>query len=168
MGEASRKQTLDWLEDNVSTSFDSASLEGLPKTRPLYVKELLESGKLEAQEDFIRGFLKLLNREASIQSVLGDAQTLGLSNSVFCLMNFFSKVIVTYMSDQTVDRNSIEAIFIQMLKESPIVRRELAVRLINFYDEVAVAQKDLSGSNNLNAQLIVESLIWRGSMLNLR
>ena len=72
------------------------------------------------------------------------------------------------MSDQTVDRNSIEAIFIQMLKESPIVRRELAVRLINFYDEVAVAQKDLSGSNNLNAQLIVESLIWRGSMLNLR
>ena len=83
-------------------------------------------------------------------------------------MNFFSKVIVTYMSDQTVDRNSIEAIFIQMLKESPIVRRELAVRLINFYDEVAVAQKDLSGSNNLNAQLIVESLIWRGSMLNLR
>ena len=168
MGEASRKQTLDWLEDNVSTPFDSASLEGLPQSRPLHVKELLESGTLETQEDFIKGFLKLLNREASIQSVLSDAQTLGLSNSVSCLMNFFSKAIVAYMSNQTVNRNSMESIFIQMLQDSPIVRRELAVRLINFYDEVVAAEKDLSVSNNLNAQLIVESLIWRGSMLNLR
>ena len=168
MGEASRKQTLEWLEDNMSAPFDSASLEGLPQTRPLYVKELVESGTLETQQEFIKGFLKLLNREASIQSVLSDAQTLGLSNSISFLMNFFSKAIVAYMSNQTANRNSIESIFIQMLQESPIDRRELAVRLINFYDEVAAAQKDLSGSNNLNAQLIVESLIWRGSMLNLR
>ena len=82
-------------------------------------------------------------------------------------MKFFSKTIVMFFSNGGMNSDQSEKRFIEILKESSLTRRDLALRLFRYYDQVDQAYKELGGSSNLSSQLIIESLIWRGSQLDL-
>ena len=65
------------------------------------------------------------------------------------------------------DVNSPEKSFVEILNVSSLSRRDLAIELFRYYDQIVQAYAELGGRTNLNPQLITESLIWRGSQLNL-
>ena len=134
---------------------------------PLEILDLIESGQLEKQHVFIESFLNLLKGSSNIQSVTNAACELGERQSVDVLMKFFSKTIVMFFSNGGMNSDQSEKRFIEILKESSLTRRDLALRLFRYYDQVDQAYKELGGSSNLSSQLIIESLIWRGSQLDL-
>ena len=167
MNQPNRNETLDWLKENASKPIDINVLSRTTENGPLEILDLIESGQLENQHAFIESFLNLLKGSSNIQSVTNAACELGERQSVNVLMKFFSKTIVMFFSNGGMDSDPSEKRFIEILKESSLTRRDLALRLFRYYDQVAQAYKELGSSSNLSSQLIIESLIWRGSQLGL-
>ena len=167
MNQPNRNETLDWLKENSSKPIDINMLSRTMENGPLEILDLIESGQLEKQHVFIESFLNLLKGSSNIQSVTNAACELGERQSVDVLMKFFSKTIVMFFSNGGMNSDQSEKRFIEILKESSLTRRDLALRLFRYYDQVDQAYKELGGSSNLSSQLIIESLIWRGSQLDL-
>tara|TARA_B100001029_G_C14872519_1_gene345379 strand:- start:156 stop:662 length:507 start_codon:yes stop_codon:yes gene_type:complete len=165
--EPNREETLDWLKKNSSTTIEAKLFSMASENGPLKITELIESGRLEKQHNFIANFLSLLTGKCAIQDTANSAIELGEHHSVDCLMQFLSKAMVMFLSNRVTDSYSSVESFVEILKDSSLSRRDLAIVLFRYYDQVAQAYTELSGSSNLNAQLIVESLIWQGSQLDL-
>ena len=167
MKEPGRKETLDWIKEQANEAIDDNLLSSVTENGPLEIKELVESRKLEKQNFFIENFINLLTEQRSTQDVVNSAMELGGRDSVTCLMQFLSRAMVMYFSNQVVDSNSPEKFFADILDKSSLSPRNLAILLFRYYDQVAQAYVDLSGSSNVSPQLTMESLIWRGSQLDL-
>ena len=167
MREPGRKETLDWIKEQANEAIDDNLLSSVTESGPLEIKELVESRKLEKQEIFIENFINLLTERCAIQDVVNSAMELGGRDSVSCLMQFLARAMVMYFSNQVVDSNIPEKFFADILNKSSLSPRNLAILLFRYYDQVAQAYEDLSGSSNVSPQLTIESLIWRGSQLDL-
>ena len=167
MSKPDREETLTWLKENSSAPIDFNLLDIVTENGPLEILKLVESGLLEKHDLFIKNFLNLLKGKCTIQEVVDSACKLGERHSAYYLMQLLSKTMLMFFSNRMMELNSSEKFFVEILNESSLSRRDLAIELFRYYDQVAQSYAELGGRGNLNPQLITESLIWRGSQLNL-
>ena len=156
-----------WLKANIKKIVDPDILARTSETSPLRLKELIETDCLIKQDVFLTNFLNLLKGNAQVSDVINDAMSLGEHHASYCLKQVFSRGIVLFLSNQEFVPNSAEENLIKILNESSLTKRALALTLFNYYDQANEAYQEIAFRyNNLNKQLIVESLIWRASQLN--
>ena len=93
--------------------------------------------------------------------------SLGEGHTSYCLKQVLARGIVLFLSDQESVPNSAEDNLTKILNGSSLTKRALALTLFQYYDQANEAYKEIAFRyNNLNKQLIIESLIWRASQLN--
>ena len=163
----SREISHNWLKANIKKRVDPDILARVGETCPLKLRELIETDCLVKQEAFLTNFLNLLKGRAQVRDVINDAMSLGEHHASYCLMQVLSRGIVLFLSNQESVSNSAEDNFIKILNGSSLAKRALALRLFKYYDQTNEAYEEIAfRHNNLNKQLIIESLIWRASQLN--
>ena len=163
----SREVSHNWLKANIKKRVASDILARVSETCPLKLKELIETDCLVKQDAFLANFLNLLKGRAQVRDVINDAMSLGEHHASYCLKQILSRGIVLFLSNQMPVSNSAEDTFIKILNGSSLTKRALALILFKYYDQSNEAYEEIAfRHNNLNKQLIIESLIWRASQLN--
>ena len=163
----SREASESWVKANINKRVDPDILARAIETCPLKLKELIETDCLAKQDTFLTNFLNLLKGRAQVRDVINDAMSLGEDNASYCLKQILARGIVLFLSNQKSVPNSAEDNLAKILNESSLTKRTLALTLFQYYDQTKEAYEEIAFRyNNLNKQLIIESLIWRASQLN--
>ena len=163
----SRKVSQSWLKANIKKRVDPDILSRVSETCPLRLKELIETDCLVKQDAFLTNFLNLLKGHAQVRDVINDAMSLGENHASYCLKQVLARGIVLFLSNRESVPNSAEDNLTKILNGSSLTKRALALTLFQYYDQVNEAYEEIAFRyNNLNKQLIIESLIWRASQLN--
>ena len=163
----SREISHDWLKANIKKRVDPDILARVSETCPLKLKELIETDCLVKQVAFLTNFLNLLKGRAQVRDVINDAISLGEHHASRSLKQVLSRGIILFLSNQKSVPRSIEDNFIKILNESSLTKRVLALTLFQYYDQANEAYEEIVfRNNNLNKQLVIESLIWRASQLD--
>ena len=163
----SREISHDWLRANIKKRVDPDILARVSETCPLKLKELIETDCLVKQVAFLTNFLNLLKGRAQVRDVINDAISLGEHHASRSLKQVLSRGIILFLSNQKSVPRSIEDNFIKILNESSLTKRVLALTLFQYYDQANEAYEEIVfRNNNLNKQLVIESLIWRASQLD--
>ena len=163
----SREASQSWVKATINKRVNPDILARAIETCPLKLKELIETDCLAKQDAFLTNFLNLLKGRAQVRDVINDAMSLGEGNASYCLKQVLARGIVLFLSNQESVPNSAEDNLTKILNESSLTKRTLALTLFEYYDQTKEAYEEIAFRyNNLNKQLIIESLIWRASQLN--
>ena len=163
----SREASQSWVKATINKRVNPDILARAIETCPLKLKELIETDCLAKQDAFLANFLNLLKGRAQVRDVINDAMSLGEDNASYCLKQVLARGIVLFLSNQESVPNSAEDNLTKILNESSLTKRTLALTLFEYYDQTKEAYEEIAFRyNNLNKQLIIESLIWRASQLN--
>jgi len=163
----SREASQSWVKATINKRVNPDILARAIETCPLKLKELIETDCLAKQDAFLTNFLNLLKGRAQVRDVINDAMSLGEDNASYCLKQVLARGIVLFLSNQESVPNSAEDNLTKILNESSLTKRTLALTLFEYYDQTKEAYEEIAFRyNNLNKQLIIESLIWRASQLN--
>lgn len=163
-----------WLRQQLvsGTEEDEVSLLAAAGNRPLYALELAHSGNLEVQQDFQRRVCHLLLGKESIPALVTLAGKLGEKAAVGYLSQI-STILIKYLLEErsVAESNSAVVALAQQLESAAgppgnSLKAKLA-SLLEFYELAQQAQQQLGSSSNPNAQLIIESLLWRWRQLPL-
>ena len=163
-----------WLKQQLvaGTEEDEVSLLAAAGNRPLFALELAHSGNLEVQQDFQRKVCRLLEGKESIPALVSLAGKLGEKAAVGYLSQT-STILIKYLLEerQTDAGDSAVVALAQQLQSATLSRgdslKAKLASLLEFYDLAQQAQQQLASSSNPNAQLIIESLLWRWRQLPL-
>ena len=157
---------IDWLKENIHSHSDFDSLAEASGNKPLYALHLFETGTLKQEKEFIGQFLELTRGNISLRSMVDLIVDLGEATAIGFLIKFFNRITKFLLLTDLKQRMSPEENeFVTLCRLSNSSLKNTVLTLITFYDELVIAQRELL-ETNLNALLIVESLIWQWSQVN--
>lgn len=164
----SRDMTIEWLKDNINSHSDFNSLAKASSNKPLYALHLFETGTLAQETEFIGKFLELTRGDMSLRSMVDLIGEIGAATAIGFLAKFFNRSTkFLLLADLKQGMSPEENEFVALCRISNFPLKNTVLILITFYDELIIAQRQLLDTN-LNAELIVESLVWEWSKLNSR
>lgn len=159
-----------WLQAITGQGNVDAILEA-SDMRPLVALQLAEGDSLAARAQFLQSICEVKGGKKSIQQVLALTTKIGESEVLRHFSVFLSKLtkysltgIVENEGDPALQ--GMYALLIPSKEKS--LKQAAAKSLALFYTEVETARKQLASSTNPNPQLIMESVLWQWSKLNLR
>ncbi|MDP6414301.1 MAG: DNA polymerase III subunit delta' C-terminal domain-containing protein [Gammaproteobacteria bacterium] len=159
-----REDAQQWLNSKsmLEGVVDMDRLLEAAECRPLYAIQLAEQGAVEQRDQFLNKLYQLSTGSQSPQSLVSLASKIGESAVVGHLLLTSSILIKSLSSNQRPGEstNEIDNLYSLLIaRERPI--HSLLIELMQFYDAVIAARKQMLSGSNPNTQLIIESLIWR-------
>lgn len=158
-----------WLQTFIGDRNVDSILEA-SDMRPLAALKLAEGDSLQARAQFLQGICDVKTGKKSIQQVLALIAKNGESEVLQHFSAFLSK-LTKYSLTGIIDAEGESALQGMYALLDPSEERshaqKVASSLALFYTEVETARRQLASSTNTNPQLIMESILWRWSKLNL-
>ena len=159
----------DWLEAILGGSNIEALLEA-SEMRPLTALRLAGGDWMEGRAQFLQCICDMKLGKKSTQQALALTPKIGESDVLLHLSAFLSKLIKYCLTGSELrdDDPAFEGLY-TLLKPSndKQITQSIASSLALFYSEVELARKQLASASNPNPQLIMESILWRWSQLEL-
>ena len=159
-----------WLQSITGAGNVESILEA-SDMRPLIALQLAEGDSLQDRAQFLQSICELKTGNKSIQQVLALIAKNGESEVLQHFSAFLSKLTKYSLtgSVENEDDPSLQGMYSLLLpsKEKSLAQA-VASSLALFYTEVEIARRQLASSTNPNPQLIMESILWQWSKLNLR
>ncbi|MSR12038.1 MAG: DNA polymerase III subunit delta' [Gammaproteobacteria bacterium] len=152
-----------WLRAKGVAADQVESIALAAGSRPLHALTIVESDGLVHANEFMVSLAALLQRTASIQTVVTIAMKIGDSVAVEYLLQTSSIVIRSLLTNETEHPDSLKAL--AQIFSSFEDRTGLVKRLLLFNLAAEKSQRQLLGGTNPNAQLMLESLLWQWSSL---
>lgn len=157
-----------WLQSIIGEANIDSILEA-SDMRPLIALQLAEGDSLQARAQFLQSICDVKAGKKSIQQVL--ALTAKRESEVLQHFSTFLSKLTKYSltgSEVNEDDPALQGMYALLVpsKERSLAQR-VASSLALFYTEVETARRQLASSTNPNPQLIMESILWRWSKLNL-
>lgn len=164
-----RELASNWLQSIVGDGQIDSILEASDR-RPLIALRLVEGDSLQARAQFLQSLCDVKTGRNSLQQVLALATKIGESEVLQHFSVFLSKL--TKYSLTGIEENEADPALKSMYKlltpsNEPCVSQAVASLLSAFYIEVETARRQLASSTNPNPQLIMESILWQWSKLQL-
>jgi hypothetical protein len=161
-----------WLQNILGASNISAVLEA-SNYRPLIALELAEGDYLQARVQFLQSICEVKLGRNSLQQALALAAKIGESEVLTHLSAFLSTLTKytltgtdTFIEDSAL--KDLTTLLLPVNAGSTVnVNKAAAANLSHFYLEVEDARRQLASSTNPNPQLVMESILWRWSNLQL-
>jgi len=165
----SRDAAASWLQSVVGVG-NVDSILGASDLRPLTALQLAEGDSLQARAQFLQSICDVKSGKKSLQQVLALAAKIGELEVLQHFSAFLSKL--TKYSLTGIEENGADPALVSMYQlltpsQEKALSQAVARSLSVFYGEVETARKQLASSTNPNPQLIMESILWRWSRLNL-
>jgi len=158
-----------WLQSIIGEGSVNSILEA-SDMRPLIALQLAQGDSLQARAQFLQSICDVKTGKKSIQQVLSQVAKNGESEVLTHFSAFLSKLtkysltgIIENEGDPTLQ--SMYALLAPSKEKS--LAQTVASSLALFYTEVETARRQLASSTNPNPQLIMESVLWQWSKLNL-
>jgi len=159
-----------WLQAITGAGNVDAILEA-SDMRPLIALQLAEGDSLQARAQFLQSICDVKTGKKSIQQVLALISKNGELEVLQHFSAFLSKLTqysLTGITDNE-DNPALRSMYTLLVpSEDRSLAQSVARSLALFYTEVETARKQLVSSTNPNPQLIMESILWQWSKLNLR
>ena len=161
-----------WLQNILGASNISAVLEA-SNYRPLIALELAEGDYLQARVQFLQSICEVKLGRNSLQQALALAAKIGESEVLTHLSAFLSTLTKYTLTgtDTFIEDSSLKDLTTLLLPvnagSTVNVNKAAAANLSHFYLEVEDARRQLASSTNPNPQLVMESILWRWSNLQL-
>jgi DNA polymerase III subunit delta' len=138
--------------------------------RPLIALEMSQSGSLQARTQLLESICDLKTGRKSIQQVLALTSKIGESDVLQHFSAFLSKLTKYSLTgkedgEQDSDLQGLYALLTPSLEQSLV--QKVSASLAFFYTEIETARRQLASGTNPNPQLVMESILWRWSKLNL-
>ncbi len=159
-----------WLQEIIGEGNVNALLEA-SDMRPLIALQLAEGDSLAARAQFLQGICDVKTGKKSIQQILPLASKIGESEVLQHFSAFLSKLTkysLTGIAENEGDPGLENMYSLLVPAKEKLLAQAVAKSLALFYTEVETARKQLASSTNPNPQLIMESILWQWSKLNLR
>ena len=158
-----------WLQTIIGEGNITSILEA-SDMRPLIALQLAEGDSLQDRAQFLQSICDVKAGKKSIQQVLSLVAKNGESEVLQHFSTFLSKLTkysLTGIIDNEGDPGlqSMYALLIPSKEKS--IAQTVARSLALFYTEVETARRQLASTTNPNPQLIMESILWQWSKLNL-
>jgi DNA polymerase-3 subunit delta' len=158
-----------WLQTIIGEGNINSILEA-SDMRPLIALQLAEGDSLQDRAQFLQSICDVKAGKKSIQHVLLLVAKNGESEVLQHFSAFLSKLTkysLTGIIDNEGDPGlqSMYALLIPSKQKS--IAQTVARSLALFYTEVETARRQLASTTNPNPQLIMESILWQWSKLNL-
>ena len=159
-----------WLRSIIGAGNVDAILDA-SDMRPLIALQLAEGDSLQARAQFLQNICDVKTGKKSIQQVLALIAKNSESEVLQHFSAFLSK-LTKYSLTGIIDNEGDPALQSMYALLVPSKEKQLAQAvarsLAHFYTEVETARRQLASSTNPNPQLIMESILWQWSKLNLR
>lgn len=152
-------------EGNVNSILEASDM------RPLIALQLAEGDSLQARAQFLQSICDLKTGKKSIQQVLSLVAKNGELEVLQHLSAFLTK-LTKYSLTGFIDNEddpALQSMYALLVpSEEKSIAQRVASSLARFYTEVELARQQLASTTNPNPQLIMESILWQWSKLNLR
>ncbi|PCI76509.1 MAG: DNA polymerase III subunit delta' [SAR86 cluster bacterium] len=158
-----------WLQAIIGVGNVDSILEA-SDMRPLIALQLAGGDSLQARAQFLQGICDVKTGKKSIQQVLALIAKNGESEVLQHFSAFLSKLTKYSLTgiQENEDDPALQSMYTLLVpsKEKSLAQT-VASSLAHFYTEVETARRQLTSSTNPNPQLIMESILWQWSKLNL-
>lgn len=152
-----------WLQEQGIAPDNANALAIAAGRRPLHALALSATKSFEDTSAFLLALVAILQHKVPAQSVVSAAQKLGDTPAVECLLQTSSIVIRSLLVDAT-ELGELHGELLQIV--AGFSNRDLVIRkLLQFNLDAEKSLRQLQGSTNPNAQLMLESLLWQWSHL---
>jgi len=161
---------LSWLQLIVGEANVRSLLEA-SDMRPLIALQLAEGDSLQARGLILQSICDVKTTKKSIQQALSLIAKNGESEVLQHFSGFLSKLIKYSLTgiEERADDPALQSMYTLLVPPKEKSRAQIVARsLALFYIEVETARKQLASSTNPNPQLILESIYWQWSKLELR
>lgn len=161
----SKSEASQWLQVKLGLE-DIDKLLLASRNRPLLALELAATGALEHRQEFLAKLGELARGQSSIDKLvnlsgkIGEITALGYLAATSTIL---IKCMLTNQRPDETDQATDALCSIFDAKQLPV--QALVADLFGFFEEVQTARRQLIAGTNPNPQLIMESLLWRWSML---
>jgi DNA polymerase-3 subunit delta' len=158
-----------WLQTIIGEGNVSSILEA-SDMRPLIALQLVEGDSLQDRAQFLQSICDVKAGKQSIQQVLLLVAKNGESEVLQHFSTFLSKLTkysLTGIADSEDDHGLQNMYALLAPSKEKSIAPEVASSLALFYTEVETARRQLASTTNPNPQLIMESILWQWSKLNL-
>ncbi len=159
-----------WLRSIVGDGNVDSLLQA-SEFRPLTALQLAEGDSLQSRALFLQSICELKTGRKTIQQVLALSAQTGESEILQQLSAFLSKLTKYSLtgSEERGDEPALQSLYALLAPSNdPASSQVVASSLSRFYNEVEMARRQLASSTNPNPQLIMESILWQWSKLDLR
>lgn len=154
-----------WLQQHLDPrQEDPVALLAATDNRPLAALQLSRTGTLDAERDFTEMLCRLLAGEQSLAAVITAASKLGEQPAIRCLLKASTTLTRQLVNHSADSPDSIQQA-LQALIRVNSGRRSTIAALLRFHGEILQANRQLNSGANPNAQLLLESLLWRFEQL---
>jgi DNA polymerase-3 subunit delta' len=151
-------------EGNVNSILEASDM------RPLIALQLAEGDSLQARAQFLQSICDLKIGKKSIQQVLSLVAKNGESEVLQHFSAFLSKLTkysLTGIIDNE-DDSAFQSMYTLLVpSKKKLIAQAVASSLACFYTELETARRQIASNTNPNPQLIMESILWQWSKLNL-
>lgn len=160
-----------WLQSIIETGNVESILEA-SEMRPLVALQLLEGDSLQKREQFMQSICDIKTGRKPIQQVLTLIAKDEESEVLQHLSTFLSKLTKYSLTGfiENEDDHSLQEMCGLLLPsggKSPEKTQAIASSLALLHSSVETARRQLASSTNPNPQLVMESILWQWSELNL-
>ncbi len=159
-----------WLQSIIGAGNVNSMLKA-SGMRPLIALKLAEGDSLQARAQFLQSICDVKTGKKSIQQVLAliakntELEVLQHFSAFLSKLTKYSLTGIIYDDDDPA-LQSMVTLLIPSKEKS--LAQTVASSLALFYTEVETARRQLASSTNPNPQLIMESILWQWSKLNLQ
>jgi DNA polymerase-3 subunit delta' len=158
-----------WLQAIIGAGNVGSILEA-SDMRPLIALQLAQGDSLQARAQFLQSVCDVKKGKKSIQQVLALIAKNGESEVLQHFSAFLSKLTKYSLTgiQENEDDPTLQSMYTLLVpsKEKSLAQA-VASSLALFYTEVETARRQLASSTNPNPQLVMESILWQWSKLNL-
>lgn len=158
-----------WLQSITGAANVDSILEA-SDMRPLIALQLAEGDSLQERAQFLQSICDVKTGKKSIQQVLGLIAKNGESEVLQHFSAFLSKLTKYSLTGiaENEDDPALQGMYSLLVPSNEkSLAQKVASSLALFYTEVEMARRQLASSTNPNPQLIMESILWQWSKLNL-
>ena len=167
LNKPSKEQSLAWLCTELNIGLDEATLVlALASFRPMAAKAMFESGLQDTLGNIAEGLLSLSSMKFAPSKLAKDLAKSSAADTLKLMALWLSTLIKAQMSGKTelLQDDSLQQLA-NNLQLSQYYPRERAKGLFSLYNEVVIAQRQMNGGSNPNAQLMLEDLFTQFQQL---
>ncbi len=158
-----------WLQECIGGGNVDSILRAA-EGRPLTALRMAEGDSLQAREQFLQSLCEVKLGRKPLQQLLTQSANMSESEVLQHFSTFLSKLIKYGLTgdQESGDDPALSGMY-SLLEPSEDKSRKQAVAsaLSKFYIEVETARRQLASTTNPNPQLIMESIFWQWSRLNI-
>jgi len=159
-----------WLQAIIGARNVNSILEA-SDMRPLIALQLAEGDSLQSRAQFLQSICDIKTGKKSLQQVLALIEKNGESEVLQHFSGFLSKLTKYSLTgiEENKDDHALQSMYTLLVpSKEKLLSQAVASSLALFYTEVESARRQLASNTNPNPQLIMESILWQWSKLNLR